>query len=260
MQAEDIMAKKSKIETRKEDALSIVQDETLVNELSDALSEKSDVLVEMSDTEVVESAQVELAKTPPMEEEEDMEEDEKPKDKKMSKKSLTDEDIDVIRSLIADSLPKAVVAPEPAPVQPVVEEKSALDLATDGLYNSINSAISLQGVSVEQRLEAINPALHELGNAITALVRDSMGVEKPATVSGDQSIILEEVATLKSMVQELSQKLSEQTPAPAPVNRIPAPRAIQPAVVVQSQTANSVNPNSVSNVVRRSVSSQLPLK
>lgn len=260
MQAEDIMAKKSKIETRKEDALSIVQDETLVNELSDALSEKSDVLVEMSDTEVVESAQVELAKTPPMEEEEDMEEDEKPKDKKMSKKSLTDEDIDVIRSLIADSLPKAVVAPEPAPVQPVVEEKSALDLATDGLYNSINSAISLQGASVEQRLEAINPALHELGNAITALVRDSMGVEKPATVSGDQSIILEEVATLKSMVQELSQKLSEQTPAPAPVNRIPAPRAIQPAVVVQSQTANSVNPNSVSNVVRRSVSSQLPLK
>lgn len=288
---EDIMAKKS-ITTRKEDAISIVGDSTLVEEIEQvALETKSDVLVEMSDTDsndpIVEEANTK--KDPEevsakdeheagMEDDMDGDEYKDKKKKAMAKHSLTDGDIEVIRSLILEALPKKEEVLAKAENQVPTEKsdtasspepevtKSALDIATDGLYNSVNQAISMQGATVEQRLEAINPALHALGNSITTLVRESMGIEVPATVSNDQAVILEAITSMSNSVKELAQKVAimeekSQTSSANPVqSRIPAPRSIQAAVISQSQTSAPANPNSVSNIVRRSVSSYLPLK
>lgn len=276
MEPEDAMAKKSQIKSRKEDAVSIVGDEELVEEITkSALEEKSDAMVEMSDTEspVVEEAKP--SKDSSMEDEESPDDEEEDmKEKKGGKKecSLTEGDIEVIRSLILEVLPKPV---EPAPVveTPAVEkstpitepvqEKSGLDLATDELYNSINEAIHMQGLTVEQRLEAINPSLQKLGVEITALVKNSMGVSAPAPASNDQSLVLEALTSLTNTVSDLAKEVAvikAQAPSvPATQSRIPAPRSIQ-AVVNQSQVpAKNVNPNSVANISRRSVSSQLPL-
>lgn len=265
MEPEDAMAKKSKIETRQDDAVSIVGEDIVEEVTKSALEAKSDALIEMSDTEpVVEESKM---KDSPSEDESDpMDEEEDSKEKKSGKKecSLTDGDIEVIRGLILEALPKAQ---EPAPVAPVrpVTEKSALDLATDELYNSINAAIQLQGASVEQRLESINPALQALGNSISALVRESMGVSQPAPVANDQAMILEAITSVSNSVEKLTQEvavLKAQTTnvQVAPKVQIPAPRAIQPAAVVAQSQAAPVNPNSIANIVRRSVSKELPLK
>lgn len=283
---EDIMTKKSKsITTRKEDAVSIVGDESLVEEIEkSALEVKSDVLIEMSDT-VSDTPVVEEAKTKKDteemtakdEQEADMEDDmdgDEYKDKKkesMSKKSLTQEDVvEIVKSVLAEVSAKAEtpVSTEKSNTVAVPDaevKKSALDLATDELYNSINQAIQLQGATIEQRLEAINPALQNLGTSITSLVRESMGVEVPAPVSNDQAVVLEAITSVAKSVEALAQKVAiieekSQTPSANVVqSRIPAPRSIQP-VVSQSQTSTPSNPNSIANIVRRSVSQSLPLK
>jgi len=279
MQAEDMMAKKSNIKTRKDDALSIVGDEELVEQIDKAsLEAKSDVLVEMSDTvsDEVPEALVEEAKhkdddeltSKDIEDADMMDEDEvhEGKKKKPMMKSLSDEDISAIAERVSKSwtkfagLDKAVTSAKSEPIQ----EKSALDIATDGLYTSINGAIQMKGATVEQKLESINPALQELGNAITLLVRESAGVEAPAPTSNDQALVLEAVSSLTNAVKELAQKVTvieekSKTPSAVEQPRIPAPRSIQP-VVNQSQIAQPANPNSVTNIVRRSVSPALPLK
>lgn len=278
---EDVMAKKSQITTRKEDAISIVGDADLVEAIEkSALETKSDVLVEMSDTN--EAPVVEESKTkdsPAADEADPMDEEEDKMESKKGKKncSLTEDDVETIRSLISASLvefsktKKDVSgdeggATEPAPEKETkVAKKSALDIATDELYNSVSQAISLQGATIEQRLETINPALQSLGASITALVRESMGVEAPAPVSNDQAVILEAITSMSKSVEALAQKVAimeekSQTPSANPVQaRIPAPRSIQP-VVNQSQVSTPSNPNSVANIVRRSVSQSLPLK
>jgi hypothetical protein len=270
MEAEDIMAKKS-IQTRKEDALSIVEDAELVEEIDKtALETKSDVLIEMSDTQpepVEDAALVEDAKRTWKETsekhtsetcEDDGSPEDTPDDKKKDKKkmkSLTEEVTEIVKSLL------------PAPVVDMVSEvkKSTLDIATDELYNSVNTAIQMQGMTVEQRLESINPALGNLGNAITAMVRESQGQVAPTPTTNDQSMVLEAVTSLTSTVKELAQEvamLKEKSLTPqvnVPQNRIPVPRSIQPQLVAQSQ-AVVTNPNSITNIVRRSVSSSLPLK
>lgn len=263
IQAEDnAMAKKS-IVTRKDDALSIVQDESLVEEVVEAaLTSKSDALVEMSDTPVVEESKKmdsskEDEKYPKDMEEDKMEKEESKTGKK--KCSLTDGDVEIIRNLIVEAMPK----PADIVIQPITEPvltKSTLDLATDDLYTSVNTALGMKGVTLEQRLESINPALQEVGNAITALVRESLGQAAPAPVSNDQSMILEALSTLTSKIDGFSQELAlvkEKSLVPsAPVqNRVPVPRSIQPQLVTQSQT-QPTNPNSVRNLVRRSVGIQ----
>lgn len=253
---EDIMAKKSQITTRKEDAVSIVGDAELVDAIEkSALEVKSDVLIEMSETD---EPVVEEAKTKAPVEEEDSPEDDKEdmKEKKGKKEcSLTEGDVEVIRNLIAEALPKAVVVETPAPVT----EKSALDIATDELYNSIDGAIKMQSVTIEERLESINPALGNLGNAITSLVRESVGVKAPAPISNDQTLVLEAITSLTNTVKELASKVAvveEKSRVEAPVQpKIPAPRSIQQPVVTQSQVAPA-KPGSVSAIVRRSVGLQ----
>lgn len=200
----------------------------------------------------------------PKEDEEDpkdMEEDkmEKEESKTGKKKcSLTEDDLVSIRSIVAELLPKET----PMAEKSEVVEKSALDLATDDLYTSVNTALGMKGVTLEQRLESINPALQEVGNAITALVRESLGQAAPTPVSNDQSMILEALSTLTSKIDGFSQELAlvkEKSLVPtAPVqNRVPVPRSIQPQLVTQSQTQQPAsNPNSVRNLVRRSVGIQ----
>jgi len=278
---EDAMTKKSKITTRKEDAVSIVGDEELVNEIEkSALETKSDVLVEMSDTNSdTTDAVVEEAKTKaPVEEEDsedDMEEDDKEKKGKGKKEcSLTEGDIEVIRNLIVEALPKPVevksdtvstlAVPEVEPAQIVTEvKKSALDIATDNLYNSVNVALSLQGVTLEQRLESINPSLQELGNSITALVRESMGQVAPVPESNDQAVILEAIQNLTQKVEGISTEVATmkaQTVNPTVQNKMPVPRSIQTTQLVTNSQTTVAKPNSVHNLVRRSVSSHLPLE
>lgn len=255
MEPEDAMTKKSQIKTKKEDAVSVVGDAELVEEVTkSALEVKSDVLIEMSEADepVVEEAK---SKEPEMkdEEEDDMEEDKPKKGKKEC--SLTEGDVEVIRNLIAEALPKAGVVEAPAPVT----EKSALDIATDELYNSIDGAIKMQSVTIEERLESINPALGNLGNAITSLVRESVGVKAPAPISNDQTLVLEAITSLTNTVKELASKVAvveEKSRVEAPVQpKIPAPRSIQQPVVTQSQVAPA-KPGSVSAIVRRSVGLQ----
>ena len=270
MEVEKSMAK-GKIQTRKEDALSIVGDESLVEEIAkSALEAKSDILVEMSDTESIETPVEEKAKKPPMEEEdspEDEGEDMKEKESKKGKKecSLTEGDIEVIRNLISEVLPKPAPVAVVEPTQAPEVNKSALDLATDTLYTSVNSAIQLQGATLEQRLESINPALQELGSSISALVRESMGQPAPVATTNETGMVLEAVNTLaetvKSLATEVATMKAQQPSVNTVPNRVPVPRSIQPQLVTQSQAAPQVtNPNSVANIVRRSVSSQLPLK
>lgn len=279
MQPEDIMARKSEIQTRKEDAASIVGEE-LANEIEkSALETKSDVLIEMSDTPVVEESK---KADSPAEDESDPKDEEEDKMEGKGKKncSLTDGDIDVIKSLISESLSplmefaktkKDVSGDEGGKSEPVPEEdkkpvakKSVLDIATDELYNSVTSAINLQGATVEQRLESINPALGNLGNAITALVRESMGEVAPTPVSNDQAIVLEAVSSLTNTVKGLAQELAllkeKSLVAPQAPARVPAPRSIQVQQLVTQSQSQPVNPNSVANIARRSVSSSLPLK
>ena len=268
MTPEDIMARKS-VTTKKEDALSVVGDPELVEAIAkSALETKSDVLVEMSDVEevVVEEAKTKKEDSPAEDEADPMDEEEDKKEKKGKKEcSLTEGDIEVIRNLIVEALPK----PADIVIQPITEPvltKSALDIATDELYNSIDGAIKMQSATIEQRLESINPALGNLGNAITSLVKESVGVTAPATVSNDQSLVLEAISSLTSKVEGLTQKIAiveekSKTPSEAPIiqPRIPKPRSIQ-GVVNQSQVSTPVvNPNSVANITRRSVSASLPL-
>jgi len=281
MEAEDIMAKKS-IQTRKEDAVSILGDAKLVDEIEkSALETKSDILVEMSQTDekqpdetadtdtsgdeakAKKESLVEDAKSKPTDDEEDCvtpEDEAVAREKKMPKhKSFTSEDVaEIVKSVLAEIQPKSDTVSK--------VEKSALDIATDELYNSVNSAIKMEGVTVEQRLESINPALGNLGNAITVLVRESTNTPAPAPVPAEHAMVLEAVSSLKDVVKDLAQEvamLKEKSITPqsnVQQSRMPVPRSIQPQLVRQSQNANEVNPASITNIVRRSVSENLPLK
>jgi hypothetical protein len=277
MESEDIMAKKSQIQTRKEDALSILGDESLVDAIEKSVLEtKSDVLIEMSDSVVEDSKG---KKDSPMEDETDpndpeedvAEEADMKKKKKATMKSLTEEDVLEIIKAYAKKDAKAEATVEEEEEVPAKKKekkadtvsKSALDLATDDLYNAVSTAISMKGVTLETRLESVNPALQELGNSISALVRESMGQVAQAPVSNDSSLVLEAVTTLADTVKALATEVAAmkaQTPSVITANRVPVPRSIQPQLVAQSQVQTVVNPNSIANISRRSVSSQLPLK
>lgn len=299
MEPEDIMAKKSQIQTRKEDALSILGDESLVDAIEkSALETKSEVLIEMSDTEDAlvedakakkpESADNEDDPTDPAEDtaegETQPEDDPKKTGKKPMMKSLTEEDVVTIVKAVVTELAKPYEdktakethskdasadledgSPKDKKKKAQVDAvaKSALDLATDDLYNAVSTAISMKGVTLETRLESVNPALQELGNSISALVRESMGQVAQAPIANDSGLVLEAVTTLAETVKALATEVAAmkaQTPSVITANRVPVPRSIQPQLVAQSQAQSVVNPNSIANISRRSVSSQLPLK
>lgn len=260
IKSEDAMTKKAKIQTRKEDALSIVEDSELVEDIDEtnALEAKSDILVEMSDTEEeIEAPLVEESK--PMMEEEEVEEEPKDKKKKVMAKenSLAPEEVAEVEKVV--SQPQPVVE-----IKADTESKSTLDIATDKLYTSVRSAIGLRGATLEERLESVNPSLQELGTAITVMVRESMGALAPTPASNESGQILEAIAALTQKIDgvatEVATMKAQTTNVVTVPNRVPVPRSIQPQLVAQSQAQNPINPNSVANIVRRSVSAHLPLK
>jgi len=281
MEAEDVMTKKSKITSKKDDAASIVGD-VLATEVEKAAMEmKSEVLVEMSQAEEPEQDKQDTAGDEKAEEslvaesktadspaeDENAKDDEEEDKKEMEECSLTAKDIEVIKSIIMESFPKpapTLGAPVTVEVEEPVAQKSALDLATDQLYNAVNGAVKAEG-SLEEKLASINPSLQNLGNEITALVHDSMGVEQPKPVSNDNAMVLEAISSLADTVKSLTDKVAlieQKSIAPEmPLNRVPAPRSVPPtAVQAKSQATTEVKPNSIKNIVRRSVSNQLPLE
>ena len=260
MQAEDIMAKKSKPTTKKEDAVSVLGDETLAEELSQvALENKSDVMVEMSDTEdaPVEEAVVEDAKhgeeEMPMDEEEDKDEDKK----EVKKKSFTPELIAEIVEAVKSSLLPEAPQPDPVPeAESPKAEKSALETSLDKLYNAVTSEVNVQK-SIEEKLQAIQPALEEVGQEITNVVKKSVGETVAPSQPNPSDAILEAIQSLTQTVTTLGTEvatLKAQTLTPPATNRVPVPRSIVPQIVTKSQTPEvEEKPNSVRNVVRRSV-------
>ncbi len=252
MTVEKSMTKK----TRKDDALSIVEDAEVVAEVeASAITAKSDVLVEMSDsdvpTPVVEEA---CSSDSPKDKKKMDEEEEEPTPEK--KKSLTSEDVLAIAEAV-----KSLVTPAPAVAEPVAE-KSMLEVSVEKLYDSVSQAVAQKNLTVEQRLETINPVLQELGVAITETVKSAVGVET-APVGNDMGIVLESLTSLTNSVKTLADEiavLKAQQVAP-PAQKIPSPRGINPQVQASLTTnAPVANPNSIANIVRRSVSPQLPLK
>lgn len=146
------------------------------------------------------------------------------------------------------------VSEPPAPVQ-----KSALDVAVDELYNVVNGVITKAGTS-EEKLQEVQPALQNLGSAIVAVVKSSTN-EAVAQPLPQNDAVLEAINGLKGLVSDAltevaTLKAQIANPAAQPTsNRVPVPRSITPTIVKSEvpQNTQAQNPNSISNIVRRSV-------
>lgn len=269
MEAEDVMPKKSKPETKKEDAISILGDVVLADEVEkSALEMKSDVLVEMSDTEpeVVNEPQTDTPEiSEPIQTEEVLSVTksqleslvsslvEQAMSKKEMKDDMEDEEDGGDESYHKkDKMEKKSDTASEAPVQ-----KSALELSVDKLYNVVNSAIAKSGTS-EDKLQEIQPVLEEVGQAIVNVVKSSVG-EPQVSQSPANDAMLEMLQALKSQMDifgtELATLKEKSINVTSQPNRVPAPRSISPSVVksLVPNEQSQENPNSVRSIARRSV-------
>jgi hypothetical protein len=280
----------TKPKTKKQDALSVVKNEALVDEIvtENGVEEKS-VLVEMSDAEtgntdtVTDASKLEVAVTidvPALVEEskyskesakedkmdeEEMSDDEKEKHKKEMHKSLTAEDVaTIVRSVLAEKDDTIeVVDGAHAPVT----QKSVLDVSVEELYTSINSAVEDKSLSLEAKLQVIQPSLEKLSQDIITTVKSSVG-QTADTVSNDGGRLLQ-------AIQELSQKfdtgiaevrnevaiLKEKSLNVPNIEqpRVPSPRSVSPQLVsqaLQAKAQTAPKPGSVADIARRSVGLQ----
>lgn len=271
MEAEDVMARKAKPTTKKEDALTILGgDESLVELVESSVletkSELGEVLVEMSDadespqaSEIVEpqapdgNDKIEISKSEleslvsslvenAMKKEKDMdyEEEDDEKDKsKVEKKSDTVSEVQGLDSAITTA--KA--------------EKSALEVSVDNLYNAVNGAIG-KSLTQEEKLREIQPALEGVGQAIMDVVKKSAPSEIPQTMPANDAV-LEAIQNLATKIENIGTEvatLKAQTIVPTQTNRVPVPRSI-PSEVTRSLVPQQpeVKPGSVKDIVRRSV-------
>jgi hypothetical protein len=255
--------------TRKEDAESIVPDKEIIEEIDAkaALEKKSDVLVEMADTDDSEAEPQPVGDPPtvevPVVEEakhtkecikkehtiETSEDDPEPppdEKKKVSKKSLTDEDI----AAIAETVKALTVEPP--------KEKSVLDAAVDKLYKSVDNAVKMEA-DVTAKLESINPFLQEVGDIISEVVKSSISVAKSdvATSEVSSKLILEQLSklndTMTGVVTDVALLKSKSQTNENP-SRVPVPRSLAPDLVKKMITAQPDDkPASVRDIVRRSV-------
>lgn len=282
MKVDKGMANKPK--TKKEDALSVVKSEEIVQEIveTNGVEEKS-VLVEMSeadDVSVVISGTnpdaLELAKNaiqiPALVEdskakvdtEEYQEDDEKKKDKKVEK-SLTAEDVTLIVGIVKSTLAE-MINPVPSILVDstvpnvngmVVPAKSILDESIEELYTSIKSAVESNS-PLEAKLQVIQPQLEKLGNSIITTVKSSVA-QTPDTVSNDSGQILTAIQELSQTVTDLRSEVAILKAQPV-VNieqpRVPSPRSVSPNLVsqaLQAKAQNAPKPGSVAEISRRSV-------
>lgn len=142
--------------------------------------------------------------------------------------------------------------------------KSALELSVDKLYNVVNGVVSKSGTS-EEKLQEIQPVLEEVGQTILQVVKSSVG-ESPVAQAPSNDAVLEAIQALSNQVNEIGTKVAtleqKSINVQPQVTRVPAPRSITPTIVksaVETQTNQAtINPNSVANIVRRSVDQNLP--
>lgn len=259
MEAEDIMARKSKPETRIDDAVAVLGGDAEIAEevAKSALEVKSDVLVEMSETPAEPPVEV----TEPEVTTEEM--------ISVSKSELSNLVSQLVEAAMNDKKKKENPSENHAPddeepdtvsVPPV--KKSALELSVDKLYNVVNEVVA-KSATADEKLQTIQPALEEVGQEILAVVKSSVGESQPAPVPANDAI-LEAIQALRSEVKneiatvstEVATLKAQITVNPAQQNRVPVPRSIAPTVVKSDVPAQQVpqgNPNSVRNIVRRSV-------
>lgn len=249
MEIDNPMAKKSKeIVTRKDDAESVLGEASLVEDIVEAtLETKSDVLVEMSDTdpEVIPEPVLALESKTKEEPEEVGEEDEdKKKEKNYNKKSLSDEDIERIALRVKSLIPEPVIVE--------ASQRDELELELDNLYTSVMEA-KAQPTSPEEKLMAIQPALSQVGEVIKSMVKEasilqftpadgnSQVMEAIQALTNKLDGVITEVATFKSTT------LNNQ-------NRVPVPRsAVVKSTVQQAVPTPAIKPGSVKDIIRRSI-------
>lgn len=180
---------------------------------------------------------------------------------------------EVVSSLVAKALPK-VEAPASV-VEPVVEntpvavevsapqiQKSTLEQSLDNLYNTVRSVISQPGTA-EDKLRAIQPALEVVGNEITIEVKSATNTEPVAVAQPDpNSALLEAIQNLSLTVESMKTEFATIKAQSTPVNtteRVPVPRSIRvQRSATEAPAQPAVNPNSVANIVRRTVDPALP--
>ena len=246
MEIDNPMAKKSKIETRKEDAESIVKDSNLVEEIVEAtLETKSDVLVEFSQTPAEPLVEESKGK-----EESDEEEDEDKEKEEYKKMSLSDEDVERIALKVKSLLP------EPTPVtEEVVVQRSELEVELDNLYSAVMQA-KAQPITADEKLMAIQPSLVQVGEVIRSLVKEENAQSVLPANGNDQ--MLEVLQSLTNSVNEIKNEVATfkaQSVTSTQQARVPVPRS---AVVKSNAPVEQpvVATNSVKNLVRRSVGLQ----
>jgi len=255
--------------TRKEDAESIVPDKEIVDEIDAkaALEKKSDVLVEMADTDDIEAEPqpvgdppVEIAvvedakhtkecikKEHTIETSEDDPEPPPDEKKKVTKKSLTDDDV----AAIVEAMKSGVLVSEKI-------EKSPIEMSIEKLLSSVDNAVKMEA-DVTMKLESINPFLQEVGDVISEVVKSSVSVAKSDVATSDVSskLILEQLSklndTITGVVTDVALLKSKSQTNENP-SRVPVPRSLAPDLVKKMITAQPDDkPASVRDIVRRSV-------
>ena len=247
MEIDNPMAKKSKPETRKEDAESILGEASLVDEILEAtLETKSDVLVEMSEAEAEPLVEESKGEKKPVEEDEE-DEDEEKKDKEYKKMSLSDEDIDRI------ALKVKSLIPEPTVVE--ASQRDVLEVELDSLYSVVMEAKAQTATTPEEKLMVIQPALSQVAEVIKSVVKEASGGVQ-TTQPDANSQVMEAIQALTNKVDGVITEVAtfKAQSVPSVENRVPVPRS----VVIKSQpqqpaNTSQVKPGSVKDVVRRSV-------
>ncbi len=137
-------------------------------------------------------------------------------------------------------------------------EEHALQPALDALLENIDNSSVMKG-SMEDKLQAINPALQLLGTAITDFVRESESVEPTPAQDKDVAEILKNIIQpLTDSVNAVSERLgileSKSSAQSVEVkSRIPAPRShvVPPELIQKSE--ETTKPGSLRDIINKSV-------
>lgn len=247
MEIDNPMAKKSKPETRKEDAESILGESSLVAEIVEAtLETKSDVLVEMSEVEAEPLVEESKGEKKPVDEDAEEDEDEEKKDKEYKKMSLSDEDIDRI------ALKVKSLIPEPTVVE--ASQRDVLEIELDSLYSVVMEAKAQLSTTPEEKLMVIQPALSQVAEVIKSVVKEASGSVQ-TTQPDANSQVMEAIQALTNKVDGVITEVAtfKAQSVPSVENRVPVPRSVVVKSTPNEQVVTPVKSGSVKNIIRRSV-------
>ena len=136
-----------------------------------------------------------------------------------------------------------------------VAEKSALEESVEKLYNVVNAVIGRAGTK-EDKLKEVQPVLELVGQEIVNVVGKSVG-ETPVETPPMADAVLEAIQSLNSKIDAIGTEVAtlkaQSINVPTQENRVPAPRSITPTIVKSDTPSGNESPNSVRNIVRRSV-------